>query len=281
MDHYYDGNRYYDGNKANWNDRAPIHAESKTYGLDAYVSDPDRLSGVVAFDQPTLGDLNGQRAVHLQCHIGTDTLSLARLGATVTGLDQSDTSLAVARKLFANTSTPGEFVLANVYDAATKLSGPFDLVYTGVGALNWLPNVDRWAAVVAQLLAPGGRLYLREGHPMLWAIDDDRDPADGLIVKHPYFETDEPMVFDDAETYTDGEARLANTRTYEWNHGIGEVITAVLDHGLELTSFTEHRELEWKGLPQMLDAGDGRFKMPPEQADLLPLMYTLTARKPS
>lgn len=271
---------YYEANRANWNDRAAIHAASDSYDLSGYVSDPHKLSGVVGLDRGRLGDLDGLSAVHLQCHIGTDTLSLARLGASVTGVDQSDASLDVARGLFADTKTSGEFVQANVYDSPAALDRTFDLVYSGVGALNWLPRIDQWAATVSQLLSPGGRLYLREGHPMLWAIDDEADPADGLTLRFPYFETAEPMAFDSAQTYTDGVARVSNTRMYEWNHGLGEIISAVLASGLVLNVFEEHRELEWKGLTHMLDAGDGRSKLPDAQASLLPLMYTLVATKP-
>ncbi len=271
---------YFEANRANWNDRAAIHADSKSYDLDAYVSDPARLSGVVRWDRDRLGDLTGQTALHLQCHIGTDTLSLARLGATVTGLDQSDESLTIARQLFADTDTAGEFVESTVDGATAALDQTYDLVYTGVGALNWLPRVDRWAETVAALLTPGGRLYLREGHPILWAIDDEADPADGLKLRYPYFEQPEPMAFDMDQTYTDGDGRMEHSRMYEWNHGIGEIITAVLDHGLVLDAFEEHRELEWMGLAHMIDAGGGRSKLPATQSELIPLMYTLVAHKP-
>jgi SAM-dependent methyltransferase len=231
----------------------------------------------VRFDRRYLGDLTGRTAVHLQCHIGTDTLSLARLGAATTGIDQSEESIAVARELFERTGTGGRFEVANVYDAVEVVGARYDLVYTGVGALNWLPDVSRWATVVANLLAPGGRLYLREGHPMLWALDETAG-ADELRVRHPYFETAAPLAFDEPTTYTDGDAVLRNTRTYEWNHGLGEIITALLQSGLDVTTFEEHRELEWQALPQMRSE-DGRYRLPPEQRDLVPLMYTLVAHR--
>lgn len=278
-----DEQRYFEANRLNWNDRAPIHASSATYNLDAYVDDPGRISGTVGFDRTYLGDLTGHRAVHLQCHIGTDTISLARLGAETVGVDQSVESLETARRLSAEAGPPVTFVEANVYDAPTVLGRTFDLVYTGVGALNWLPSVSRWAEVVDQLLAPGGRLYLREGHPMLWAIDDENAAVDvPLQLRYPYFETETPMTFVDNTTYTEQTADLAitNARTYEWNHGLGEIITALLDRGLVLTTFEEHRELEWKALPQMVVAESGRYRLPGQQADLVPLMYTVVATKP-
>lgn len=269
---------WYDANRRNWDERAPIHARSRTYDLQAYRDDPTHLSTIVAFDREVLGDLTGLDVVHLQCHIGTDTLSLARLGATVTGLDQSPASLGQARRLFADCATPGRFVQARVYDAVAALDARYDVVYTGVGAINWLPDIDRWGAVVAALLRPGGRLVMREGHPVLWSLDD-RDPTDRTLrVAFPYFETAEPMAFDDTATYTDADADLSSTRTYEWNHGLGEIVTALLDHGMVLTGLREHRVLEWAMWPWMEPDG-GRYRLPAGQRDLVPLMYTLTATR--
>ena len=203
-------------------------------------------------------------------------MSLARLGADVVGLDQSGESLVHARSLFERTGTDGSFVEGNVYDAPALLGNRFDLVYTGVGALNWLPSVDRWAGVVADLLEPGGRLYIREGHPMLWALGDDA--STGLRVTYPYFETDQPLVFDEETTYVETDATIVNTRTYEWNHGLGEIFTALTDHGLVVTLLQEHRGLEWKMFDHMVEE-EGRWMLPVEQRDLVPMMYSLMAVK--
>lgn len=158
----YDEHR--DVNRALWDERAPAHAESPDYAVRQLIADPTRLSDVVRFDVPRLGDIAGLRAVHLQCHIGTDTISLGRLGARMTGLDFSGTSVAIAREIAQSAGIAADFVEADVYDAAEALGvNSFDLVYTGVGALVWLPDIRRWAEVVARLLRPGGRLFLREG----------------------------------------------------------------------------------------------------------------------
>ena len=179
---------YAELNRASWDERAPAHAASRDYAVERFASDPGHLSEVVRFDLPLLGDIGGLRGVHLQCHIGTDTVSLARLGADMTGLDFSPASLAEARRIASLAGADVRFVEAEVYDAAGALGPePFDLVYTGIGALCWLPDIARWARVVAGLLRPGGRLFIREGHPMLWALDDPR--PDGLLaVEYPYFE---------------------------------------------------------------------------------------------
>jgi SAM-dependent methyltransferase len=152
--------------------------------LDAYRQDPAHLSAVVRFDLPRLGEVAGLDAVHLQCHIGTDTISLAKLGASVTGLDFSPSALAQARGLAARAGVDVRFVESELYSAPAALGTTYDLVYTGVGALNWLPDIAGWAKVVAAVLRPGGRLHLREGHPMLWSLADKR--PDGLLsVEYP------------------------------------------------------------------------------------------------
>ncbi|MFT4166349.1 MAG: class I SAM-dependent methyltransferase [Microlunatus sp.] len=270
---------YLELNRAMWDERAPAHAASPDYQVERFLSDPEHISQVVAFDRPRLGDVSGLRGVHLQCHIGTDTLSLARLGATMTGLDFSDASIAQARALAERTGTPIDFHVSDVYGAVDVL-GPegYDLVFTGVGALCWLPDIARWAQVVAGLLKPGGRLFVREGHPILWAADQDR--LDGsLVIDFPYFERSEPTIWDEPGTYVSTEAEFANTRSAEWNHGIGEILTAVLDAGLTITGFEEHRSVPWQAMPDMVAGEDGEFRLP-DRPDRMPLTYTLQAAKP-
>ncbi|GAA1918304.1 class I SAM-dependent methyltransferase [Nocardioides lentus] len=267
-------------NLALWDERAPAHAASPDYAVDRFAADPSYLSEVVRFDLPLLGDVTGLRGVHLQCHIGTDTVSLSRLGAAMTGLDFSSASVAEARRVAERAGAPVDFVLADVHDAATVLGeGGFDLVYTGVGALCWLPSVERWARVVASLLRPGGRLHLREGHPVLWALDDTR--TDGaLVLAHPYFERAEPLVWDEPGTYVETDASFTHTVSAEWNHGIGEIVTALLGAGLEVTGLTEHRSVPWQALPQAVADERGEWSLP-HGGESLPLSYTLTARKPT
>jgi 2-polyprenyl-3-methyl-5-hydroxy-6-metoxy-1,4-benzoquinol methylase len=265
-------------NRASWDERAPLHAASKDYAIEQLVRDRDRLSDTVRFDLPLLGDIDGLDVIHLQCHIGTDTLSLARLGAQVCGLDYSAASLAEARVLAARCRTSIEYVESDVYAADKALPGrTFDLVYTGIGALCWLPRIEPWARTVAALLKPGGRLFLRDGHPMLMAVNEDHQ--DRLQLEYPYFEQQEPTVWHSDQTYVEADQRLAHSETHEWNHGLGEVISALLSHGLHLTTLVEHQSIPWEALPgQMIKGDDGEYRLR-EQPARLPLSYTLVAVK--
>ena len=264
-------------NQANWDDRAPAHAASPDYAVQRFAEDPGYLSHVVRFDRPLLGDISGLRGVHLQCHIGTDTVSLSRLGARMTGLDFSGASLAQARRLAGLAGAPVDFTAGNVYDAPDLLGRrAWDLVYTGVGALNWLPDIRRWAGVVADLLAPGGRLFLREGHPMLLTLQDPR-PDRLLVVEYPYFEREQPMVWDEPGTYVETGATFSHNMTHEWNHGLGEIVSAVLGAGLRLTGLTEHDSVPWEALPGQMDAlGGGEWRLA-DRPWRLPHSYTLQA----
>jgi len=272
---------YAEINRANWDEREPAHAASPDYAVERFASDPAHLSEVVRFDLPLLGDVGGLRGVHLQCHIGTDTISLARLGASMTGLDFSNASLTQARRIAGLAGADVRFVQAEVYDALTVLEpASFDLVYTGIGALGWLPDIARWAAVVAGLLRPGGRLFIREGHPMLWALEDSR-PDGLLVVEYPYFEREEPMVFDEGGTYVETDAVFTHNRTHEWNHGLGEIMTALMTAGMDVTGFAEHDSVPWEALPgQMERIGGGEWRLA-DRPWRLPHTYTLQAvRRP-
>lgn len=272
---------YLEVNRRMWDERAPVHAASPGYQLERLLADPLALSEVVAFDLPRLGRLDGLDVVHLQCHIGTDTLSLARLGArSVAGLDFSAPAIAEARGLAARAGTEIAYVQADAYDAPEVLGAHrFDLVYTGVGALCWLSSIGRWAEVVRRLLRPGGRVFLREGHPVMNAIDERR--ADGaLALEFAYFEQPDPLRWEDDEagTYVETDAALRENVSYEWNRGLGEIVTALLARGFRLTQLEEHETLPWEaftgGRMEKLTDGEHRLLDRPER---LPLSYTLEA----
>jgi 2-polyprenyl-3-methyl-5-hydroxy-6-metoxy-1,4-benzoquinol methylase len=265
-------------NQANWNDRVAVHLGPNGYDVAGLSSDPTRLSGTVKIDAPHLGSLSGLRVAHLQCHIGTDTLSLTRLGATCVGLDFSPDAIVAARALAAETNASMTFVENPVYDALDVMDrGQFDLVYTTCGVINWLPDIGRWASVVAALLKPGGRVYLRDTHPILYALDENRLPGE-VVLKYPYTERGQALAMDEETSYA-GEGTMANTRTYEWNHSVAEIIQAMIEAGLTITQVADENILEWEFYEGQPLVAPGQWGLPPELAMRIPLMLRVQATK--
>ena len=263
-----------EANRANWDERVPIHVRSGFYGVDVFLAGGDPLRGR-PFEPEEMGDVRGKSLVHLQCHFGLDTLAWARRGATVAGLDFSQPAVEQARDLAERAGLAAEFVQSDVYDAAAVFGGrTFDIVYTGRGALVWLPDMTRWAAVVASLLKPGGFLYLSEFHPVHEMLGDD-----DLVVRQDYFHT-EPKVWDEPGTYADLEADTTNNVTYEWTHGLGEVVTAVIAAGLRLEFLHEFDYTGFPRWPFLEKTADEIYRLPAGMPSI-PLAYSLKAWKPA
>ncbi|MCC6236454.1 MAG: class I SAM-dependent methyltransferase [Dehalococcoidia bacterium] len=281
---------YLEANRAWWDHVVPIHEASRGYDREGFLRGEKPLCPV---ELEELGPhVEGRSLLHLQCHFGMDTLNWARLGARVTGLDFAPQAIEAARRLSEDSGVPGRFVEANVYDAPTALEGErFDLVYTGIGALNWLPDIRAWAQVVTACLRDGGRLYLYEAHPALYTLDEEQ-PETRLVVRYPYFPQPEPLTTVSTATYVDGPA-LPPMPTHDWIRGLGEIVTALIEAGLVIEFLHEHREMPWQALPWMEFVGDGprgadgryqsgrMWRLPAAQRELVPLMYSLMARRPA
>jgi SAM-dependent methyltransferase len=268
---------YLEVNRANWDSRVTHHVAA--YDLDSFRSDSAHLSHVVRFDLPRLGSIADLDVVHLQCHIGTDTLSLARLGAkSVTGLDFSRPALEAATRLAADCGAEIDYVESELYSAVDVLgAGRFDLVYTGIGSLGWLPDIRRWGEVVAALLRPGGRLFIREYHPVLWSLCDPRSDH-LLVIEYPYFET--PGIHSSEEqSYVAHDEPLTSPDIIHFNHGLAEVITALMNAGMDLKAIEEHDSAPGRPLEDMMeDIGGGEFRLRTDP-NRLPATYTLQATK--
>ncbi|WP_328727228.1 class I SAM-dependent methyltransferase [Streptomyces sp. NBC_00259] len=268
-------------NEANWDARTPVHLASRFYGVDGARGDTDPDRWFAAFEWDDLGDLTQRDVLHLQCHLGTETLAFARRGARTTGLDISGASVTAARNLAAEAGLDVDYVRANVYDAAEALGEErrFDLIYTGKGALCYLPDLDRWAATVAGLLRPGGRLYLVEFHPLLNSLGPKPAPGEGpeLLLRHDYLGGRGAVRRDSTYTYTDGPAVRGATESFEWMHGLDEVINALTGAGLGITRLRESDELPWPRWPHMVRTPGGWWRLP-DGAPRIPLLYALLAR---
>ena len=264
-------------NRANWDERATIHRADVTgaYRMAALRAGDNSLHPI---EDRELGEVQGKRLAHLQCHFGRDTLALARRGAEVTGLDFSPEAIRTARALAAELGIPANFVEGNVNDARSLLAGNFDIVYVTWGAICWLPDLASWGRTVAALLAPSGFLYLADGHPFLYMLDE-RDPR--LLPGYDYRSApDAPIATDDETTYTGDVTRLESTRNYSWNHAFSDVVMAVLRAGLRLEFLHEHEEIPWAFAPMMeeIPHSNGMYRLP-RTFPRLPLSFSLKARK--
>lgn len=264
-------------NKRNWDARAPIHAASEFYG----VGDRDPMSWFAPFEWRDLGPLDGRELLHLQCHLGLETMAFALKGAHTTGLDFSNVSLQEARRIAREADLTIDYVHADVYEAEQALGAErFDIVYTGKGALCYLPDLNAWARTVVRLLKPGGFLYLVEFHPLLNALGPTQKAgtSDDLVIRHDYLGGRGSVERDSSHSYTDGPALPRDTLHYEWPHGLGEVITALAQTGLTIESLTESRLLPWQRWPLMVRTDNGWWTMP-EAEPRFPVVYGLKAIK--
>lgn len=264
-------------NRLNWDDRAEIHIADAAggYRLDAFLAGADNLHDI---EHAEIGDVAGLRIAHLQCHIGIDTLCLARRGASCVGLDFSPKSIAAARMLQERTGLDAQFVEGNVYDARRLIAGDFDMVYVTWGAIGWLPDLRRWADVVSALLKPGGRLYLLEGHPSFMQMDEKA--ADLRIAFDWRNPPDRPLTTSEELSYTGDTTRIANPVTHEWLHPLSAVVNAVIDAGMTLERLNEHERLAWQFAPWMVPVeGRRRMWVLPQGMPKMPLAYSVQARK--
>jgi SAM-dependent methyltransferase len=259
-------------NRAHWDERVPINVASEFYDVEGFI-DGSHHTTLQPFEIDEVGDVAGKTVVHPQCHFGKDTLSWARLGATVTGIDFSAPAVEAAAEVAVRAGLEAEFLVGDVYDAPTLVGGrTFDVVYTGFGALNWLPDIHRWAGVMASLAAAGGMLYLAEFHPVHGIFGDD-----DLTVTYPYFKA-EPFVWDEPGSYADLTADTTNNRTIEWAHGLGEVVSAVIDAGFTVELLHEFDYTLFPRWPFLVKQGRDAYRLP-EGTPSLPLMYSLRARR--
>lgn len=221
---------YFSANQSIWNQRTLVHRDSDFYDLAGFKAGATVLTPI---ELAELGDVKGKKLLHLQCHFGMDSLNWARLGASVTGVDLSDEAIRQARALNEELGLDARFVCCNVYDLAAHLDEPFDIVFTSYGVVGWLPDLERWAGLIARYLKPGGIFYMAEFHPALWMFDDDF-----THIKY-YYNNRELIVTENQGTYTDRDADIRG-KEYSWNHSLAEVLNALIGAGLEIRLFNEH-----------------------------------------
>jgi SAM-dependent methyltransferase len=265
-------------NRQLWDAWTKIHVASAFYDVPSFRTGarPIRLAD---YELEEVGRVQGRTLLHLQCHFGLDTLSWARLGATVTGADFSEEAIVAARALADELKIPATFVVANLYDLPDALDGQFDIVYTSCGVLNWLPDIRGWARVASHFVRPGGFLYLTEIHPIALVFDDEGVMPGELRLAYPYWSHPEPLRFEVKGSYADPEAPTDGLVEHAWDHSLGEIVTALIEAGLRLEFLHEFDFVRWP-VEFLVEGDDGRWRLPEGSKGALPLFFSLKATKP-
>jgi len=269
---------YLKTNLAWWDEVVDVHQGTALYDVEGFKRGADSLTSI---ERDELGPLVGEGTslLHLQCHFGLDTLSWARRGATVTGVDFSGKAVKRARRLAdeVGLSRRARFIQSNVYDLPRTLDEQFDVVFSSWGVLIWLDDLDHWADVVARFVRPGGVFYLAEFHPVVFLIDDQAH-AEELRLTYPYFQGAEPLRFDEPGSYADPKARIDNRVTYEWQHGFAEILTPLLRRGLRLEYLHEFPFTRGLRMPFLESGEDGWQRVEGGRSDI-PLSFSLKMTK--
>lgn len=263
-----DTSDYLAHNRNTWNSLVPHHLASDFYAMQAFREGANTLRKP---ELNLLGDVQGKRILHLQCHFGQDSLSLARMGAHVTGVDLSDVAIDTARRLATELELEAEFICCDIYSLPNHLQGHFDLVFTSYGTIGWLPDLEKWATVIAHFLKPGGLFVFAEFHPVVWMFDNVfEEVAYSYFNRTPVWETKKG-------TYADREAAVEQT-TVCWNHALDEVIGSLLGQGLSLTSFAEYDYSPYPIFKNQVQTGEEQYQVKGLEGKL-PLLYTLVVEK--
>jgi 2-polyprenyl-3-methyl-5-hydroxy-6-metoxy-1,4-benzoquinol methylase len=263
---------YYEANMRRWNELVGIHTKSGGYDVTGFLCGKSSLH---APELEALPDVEGKTLLHLQCYFGMDTLSWARRGAKVTGVDFSDKAIEMARLLAQKTGLEAKFINCNLYDLPQHLDGQFDIVYTSYGVLTWLNDIEAWARIVAKYLKPGGTFFVAEFHPFIWIFDDDNPTQ--LVIKYDYWHKTEPDHYISEKAYASGSLKLKNTDGYDWAHPLGTVVTALINAGLTIEWLREHPfSVDEDQFKFMKKDPEGYWRLP---GDPVPLMYSIKARK--
>ena len=260
--------QYFDANKNAWNKRTLVHKDSSFYDLASFKMGKSALNKT---ELDELGNVKGKSLLHLQCHFGMDTLSWAREGATVTGIDFSDEAINTAKQLSEELNIPANFICCNVYDTLQHIHEQFDIVFTSYGVIGWLPDLDKWAAIIAQSLKPGGIFYMVEFHPVVWMMDDEF-----TFIKYAYH-NESVIAEEQSGTYTNRDADIHYSE-YSWNHSISEVLNALIKHGLSIQHFNEFSYSNYNCFNKTVQGKDGHWRIAGLE-NKIPMMYSVKAVK--
>ncbi|MEN8123891.1 MAG: class I SAM-dependent methyltransferase [Bacteroidota bacterium] len=255
-------------NQELWNQKVNYHIKSDFYNLEGFLKGNNSLNEI---EMNLLGDISGKSILHLQCHFGQDTISLGRLGANVTGVDLSDKAIDQAKLLSKKTNIDAHFICCNIYDLPNYLDKKFDIVFTSYGTIGWLPDLNKWANIIARFLKPNGKFIFAEFHPIVWMFDNDFEK-----IKYRYFKSD-AIVESEIGTYADKEAPI-KTESITWNHSLSEVINSLIKNGLEINKFDEYDYSPYNCFNKTIEIPANKFRIK-HLENKIPMVYSLVATK--
>jgi SAM-dependent methyltransferase len=259
---------YLQVNKASWNQRVDIHVRSDFYDMAGFMGGESSLNDI---ELDLLGDIRGKSILHLQCHFGQDSISLARLGAKVTGIDLSDVAVAKAKELAEQCGVDAHFVCCDVLDLPNHLLSQFDIVFTSYGTIGWLPDLATWGQVVSHFLKPGGQFLIVEFHPVVWMFDNDFEK-----VAYRYFK-DGPIIETDQGTYAERDHPIV-LQSITWNHSLEEVFMSLIRQGLQITEFKEYDYSPYNCFSKTVQLGPKKYCIE-HLGDKIPMVFALMAKK--
>lgn len=259
---------YLEINRHSWNHRVETHLNSSFYDLKGFKEGRNSLTEA---ELEFLGDVQGKKILHLQCHFGQETMSLSRLGANSTGVDLSDKAISAARALAVELGLSSKFICTDLYSLPEHLDEKFDYVYTSFGTIGWLPDIHKWAEVVQHFLKPGGHFVFVDFHPVVWMFDDNFEK-----IIYSYFQR-AAIVEEESGSYADPQAPYTAT-TVTWNHSMSEVLSALLEAGLQLEKIKEFESSPFNCFRATEEVSPGQFQIQ-HLKDKLPMMYALRMRK--
>ena len=259
----------FEHNRESWNELTTLHADSRFYDIDSFKKGKTSLNNI---EVEELGDIKGKKILHLQCHFGMDTLSLARQGAEVVGVDISDTSIQKATELSEELKIQARFIRSNVYDIEQVLNETFDIVYTSYGAINWLDDLDIWARIISRYLKPNGIFYMVEFHPFIYTLNDNSEIAES------YFKT-QALETSVEKSYTDkSEVSKKNLKHIEWHHSLSEVLNSLISNGLKIDFLNEFPYQVYNCFSNLIENEKGKW-VSYKYGEKIPHMYSVKAKK--
>jgi len=269
--------KYYDANKELWDEFARVHyeTESEEYSVKSFLEGQTTLK---SYELKEMGNVKGKSLLHLQCHFGLDTLSWAREGAIVTGIDISSEGIRLAKLLANQAKLEARFIESNFYDLPKVLSEEFDIVYTSIGVLCWLNDLKEWAKIITHFLKPGGFFYIAEIHPFSLVFDNETKDIKDLQVYYNYFHDPKPMEFLADGSYSSDGIKIEPKKEYEWAHSMSDIINSLIEAGLRIEFLNEYPFTVWKQFPFVERGADGFFRLKNQKAEI-PLIFTLKAVK--